>query len=208
MAVDVARSVGPDREDRRRRMLLAIPFVLLVLAGLLMTSSALYSDVATVTDNTIATGTLDLTATPATQAYAVSDMAPGDVEFSKITLTNSGGLELRHSMLSTTTNDPDGLAAQLELSVAAIADSDPCAVQTDFDAGTALYTGVLGSAGGTAVYGDPAQGDQAGDRTLAGGDAEGLCLRVELPSTTGPSFAGTTTTVDFRFDAEQTANNP
>lgn len=196
-----------DRAERRRKALLSLPLLLLVVAGFVMTSTALYSDVATVTDNTIATGTLDLAAAPATQAFNVTAMAPGDVEFSKITLTNSGTMELRHSMLSTTTSDADGLAAELDFRVAAIGSGAACVVQADFDAGTSLYSGVLGSGGGTAIYGDATAGAQAGDRTLAASAAEGLCLRVELPSTIDPSFSGSSVTVDFRFDAEQTANN-
>lgn len=209
---------GASTTDRRRQLLLSLPLLLLVAAGLVLTSTALYSDVANVTDNTIATGSLDLTAAPATQAYNVSAMAPGDVEYTKITLTNSGTLELRHSMLSTTTADVDGLAAELDFQVAAIGSAAACANQTDFDAGTQIYTttpgvgGPLGSGGGTAIYGDATQGQDGvaatgGDRTLAGAAAEGLCLRVELPDTIAASFSGSSTTVTFRFDAEQTANN-
>ena len=74
--------------------------------------------------------------------------------------------------------------------------------------GTVLYTGVFGSTGGTAVFGDAAQGAQAGDRVLAAGASETLCLNVTLPLAADNSSAGLNSTAIFTLDAEQTANNP
>lgn len=67
---------------------------------------------------------------------------------------------------------------------------------------------MLGSTAGTKVLGDAATGAQAGDRTLASGANEVLCLQVSLPIATGNTYSNRTTTAVLRFDAEQTVNNP
>jgi hypothetical protein len=58
------------------------------------------------------------------------------------------------------------------------------------------------------LFRSPTQGADTGDRTLAASADEDLCFNVELPSATGNSFQGLTTTATFAFAAEQTANNP
>ena len=65
----------------------------------------------------------------------------------------------------------------------------------------------LGSTGGTNVIGNPSQGTQGGERTLAASTADVLCMQVSLPPTTGSSFQGLSTTATFDFYGEQTANN-
>jgi hypothetical protein len=59
-----------------------------------------------------------------------------------------------------------------------------------------------------AALGNPSQGAQTGDRTLAGGASEVLCFRVSLPLSAGNTLQGATSDATFTFDAEQTANNP
>ncbi len=74
---------------------------------------------------------------------------------------------------------------------------------------TVLYgPAELGSTTGIDVIGSPAQGFQAGDRTLAASASDVLCFLVSLPLSTGNSFQGLTTTPTFDFAAEQTKNNP
>ena len=51
-------------------------------------------------------------------------------------------------------------------------------------------------------------GADAGDRILAASGSERLRFKVTLPLSTGNAYQGTTCTVAFVFDAEQTANNP
>jgi|SRR5450759_264377 hypothetical protein len=101
-------------------------------------------------------------------------------------------------MTSASTNaDAKGLMNQLTLTVKTLGTS--CAL---FD-GTSLYTGALASA----AVGDPTQGAQAGDRTLAAAGSESLCFRATLPLATGNAYQNATTTTTFTFQAEQTANN-
>ena len=74
--------------------------------------------------------------------------------------------------------------------------------------GTVEYAGPLGSTATAAILGNVAQGNQAGDRTLAAGTNEVLCMNVRLPLATVNTSQGQTTTATFTFAAEQTANNP
>jgi hypothetical protein len=47
----------------------------------------------------------------------------------------------------------------------------------------------------------------AGNRVLAGGANETLCIRVAEPLATGNTFQGASSVVTATFDAEQTAND-
>jgi hypothetical protein len=58
------------------------------------------------------------------------------------------------------------------------------------------------------MIGDPTQGGQAGDRTLAAGSSETLCFKASLSLGTTNAYQGATSTYTFTFAAEQTANNP
>jgi hypothetical protein len=68
--------------------------------------------------------------------------------------------------------------------------------------------GDLGSSTGLNILGNPAQGAQAGDRTLNAGANEVLCLQVSLPLSSSDTYQGRTTTATLAFIAEQTAHNP
>jgi hypothetical protein len=136
----------------------------------------------------------------------MSNMAPGDVQYGA-TVTNDGSLGLRYAVKSTTTEDV--LAAQLDLTVwDEVEEADAGAVCSTTVPTTTLYTAsALGSVAGAQLLDDPTSGSQTGDRTLAAAANEVLCLKVELPSTTGNSFEALTTTATFTFESEQTANN-
>ena len=191
----------------RRSRLALTAAVLLVVAGVLtMGVNALYTDSETVSANTFATGDLDLTASPATAAIVYADMIPGDVVVAPITVGNGGSATLRYAMQSTT--DEDLLAAQLALTVKAGVTS--CTAGGFAADGSVLYGPDfdLGSTTTDAIFGLSATGPDPGDRTLAAGISETLCLRVELPVGSDNSFQGLSSTATFTFRAEQTANNP
>lgn len=184
-----------DRDARRRRLGL---LGLLTLSGLLSIGGG-SSTLAIFTDSdgaaaSFSTGTIDLEAAPAT-VFSVSGMFPGDSGSQTLTVSNAGTGALRYAM-STTAVDPDGLAAQLDLTITA---------GTCPGAGGALYGA---AAMDVAALGNPIQGAHSGDRTLAAASSEDLCFAWSLPDTTGNAFQGTSTSVTFTFDAEQTANNP
>jgi hypothetical protein len=65
----------------------------------------------------------------------------------------------------------------------------------------------LGSTTGLNLVGSPVSGADTGDRVLAAGASETLCLKVMLPFATDNTYQGATTTATFNFVAEQTKNN-
>lgn len=173
-------------------------------------TGAYFTDSDAVGSNTIATGNVSLSTNPATNVVSMSNMAPGDVKFGSVTVTNDGSLQLRYALKSVTTENV--LAAQLELTVwDEAAEADTAGANTTCDTtppATLLYTaGGLGSTTGAAIFGDATTGAQAGDRVVAAAANEVLCLKVALPSTTGNTFESLTTTATFTFDSEQTVNN-
>ncbi len=189
----------PARRDvrRRRRTLMALLMTLSIGSlGAGAFSLAVFTDTAA-TDGGFSTGTVDLATSPST-LFTVTDMLPGDSTSATLTVTNNGTAQLRYAMTSTATNaDSKNLRSQIQV------DIKPGSCPS---ASPSLYSGALGS--GSATFGDPTQGAQAGDRVLAGGASENLCFTVSLPLATGNAYQGAATTATFTFDAEQTANNP
>jgi spore coat-associated protein N len=187
------------------RILVVLLLVGVVAASLGVASNAIWTDSEDVDANTFSTGTLDIGTSPTTALVTFSDMAPGDEVTAEITVSNDGSLDLRYAVTSTTTEDT--LAAQLDLTIkSGVTTCTNAGFDTD---GTVIYTtGDLGSTTGIDVIGDPTQGADTGDRTLAATASEDLCFNVELPSSTGDSFQGLNTTATFTFAAEQTDNNP
>lgn len=185
--------------------ILATIAVLAVAGGVFTISSlALFTDQETAGGNAFDAGTIDLTATPATAIVTAANMAPGDQTTSPLTINNSGTLEFRYSLQSTT--DEDNLASELVLTVKhGVTTCDDANWSAD---GTVVYTGILGSTGTTAIFGDPTQGADAGDRVVAAGANEALCFNVTLPLATPNSAQGVASVATLTFDAEQTANNP
>jgi spore coat-associated protein N len=162
-------------------------------------SLAIFTSTAAVTGNGFTTGTIVLSTNPATALLTAGSMVPGDTVAGTLVVSNAGTAQLRYAMTSASTNaDGKGLMNQLALTVKTLGTS--CAA---FD-GATLYTGALS----TAAFGNPAQGAQAGDRTLNAASSETLCFQANLPLATGDAFQGAATTATFTFSAEQTANNP
>lgn len=185
-------------------------YVVLLAGGILgaapwAATQALFTDTADVTDNQFTTGTVDISTSPTTALVSYSNMAPGDSKTGALTVSNAGSLALRYAVTATATNsDSKNLREELDLVIKTV-DADATVPCDAFD-GTLLFTGDLDGTAGV-VLGDVAQGAQLGDRTLASGVSETLCFRASLPTSTGNSFQGATTTASFTFTAEQTANN-
>ena len=108
-----------------------------------------------------------------------------------LTVTNTGSLGLRYSVLSTTSEN--ATAGQLFLDIKTGVTECTAA---GFDAsGTAAgATTSLGTTAGVTVLGDPTTGQQTGDRVLAAGAAETLCARVSLLPGGGRTAASLATT--------------
>lgn len=191
-----------------RRMGRTMTVIGLAVIGLgTLASSALFTDNATVTNNSFTNGTVDIATDPASTALSTSNMAPGDIAYGTVKVTNSGTLALRYAMTSSATNaDSKALASQLQMTIKSGVSSCDAA---GFSGGSTVYNaGVLGGLGApAAIIGDTTTGQQSGDRTLAAGADETLCVRVTLPSSTSNTYQGAATTATFSFAAEQTTNN-
>ena len=192
-----------------KKVVVSILILGVVLAVALIGAIALFTDQATNPGNTFSTGTVDLTIDPTIAMFTVSNMAPGDVQYDGIQLTNSGSLDLRYAM-TTTADGNSTLDGQLTLTIDVVTGIgvDNQWYTSDDVVGEANIYGPDGALSSAAI-GDAAQGNQTGDRILvATTGSERFRFTVELPLTTGNSFQNTTCTVAFVFDAEQTIHNP
>ena len=203
-----------DSQDRRRRRRRRRFLAFLIFGALLVPSvGATVLTIALFTDqessaSTFTTGTIVLDDVKIDAlVLTTSALMPGDSVTDDVVVENDGTAELRYAMTSASTNaDSKALRDALSLIVKTVDVSTPGTPCNDFDGATTLYIGTLGTS--TAAFGDPAAGDDAGDRVLAAGANETLCFRVSLPSSTGNGAQGATTTTTFTFDAEQTSSNP
>jgi hypothetical protein len=203
-ALDAARR----RRRRTRRILGFFLLFLLLIPGVGATylTLALFTDQETVTAD-FTTGTIDLNGTKIDAlVLTTSALMPGDTVTDDVVVQNDGTAQLRYAMSTSSTNaDSKALRDALTLTIKSIDVTTPGTPCDNFDGASTLYNGVLGAS--TAKFGNPAQGSDSGDRTLNAAANETLCFRVSLPSGTGNSYQGATTTTTFTFDAEQTSNN-
>lgn len=198
-------TVQPATRRPTRRLLLVVSLSLVLLGGLLV-SSAVFNDATRNEAMRLDAGTVDIAAAPVTFALDATGLVPGDVVATPLQVRNDGSLELRYSVTSTV--DDALLADELELTIrTGVTDCD--AVGAALDGSVVAGPVRLGGLTGDAVLGDPATGQDAGDRVLAAGTSEVLCFRVELPTTaTEATAAGLSVSATVRLDAEQTAVNP
>lgn len=206
MTITQEPEIAPVQDRRGNGTKILATLAVLFTAGAMFTiaSLALFTDQETVAGNAFSTGTIDLLATPATAVVTSGAMAPGDQVTAPLDIANTGTLELRYAATSTTTEN--ALAAQLDLTIKT--GVTLCNDANWTASGTVIYTGDLGTLATIPLFGSVVQGAQAGDRVLAAGANEVLCVNVTLPLATGNASQGLTTTATLAFDAEQTANNP
>ncbi len=177
-----------------------------------MFTGAIFTDQQT-DNSTFTTGTIALDAAKiAAMDLTTSGMMPGDTSTSSVTVQNDGSAQLRYAVSQSSTNtDSKNLRTVLNVVVKTAdtgggtdfaSDGNYC----DDATGTTLHaSAALGATGN--LVGDPTQGAQTGDRTLAGSASEVLCFYVSLPLSTSNAYQGASTVTTFTFDAEQTANN-
>src|SRR5258706_14919145 len=180
------------RRKRRRGIVALLGAVSILTIGAGSMSLAQFTDSATSTW-AFATGTIDVNTSPAVLT-AISNMLPGDTATQALTVSNAGTGDLRYAMSVAATNP---LGAALQLTVKTQDGGGGCAA---FTGTSVLAATALNGAG----FGSSAQGAQAGDRNIAAGATEVLCLRVSLPLSTGNALQGTSAAATFTFDAEQT----
>jgi hypothetical protein len=176
-----------------------------------MLSSALYTDTHT-DQSTFTTGTIILDATKiAAMDLTSAAMMPGDTKTSSVEVENDGTAQLRYSVAQTSTNADTKLLRDALMLTVKTQDTGAGAFGTDGDYcddgnGTSVHaSAALGAASN--LVGDPTQGSQTGDRSLAAGANEVLCFYVNLDISAPNSSQGSATTTTFSFAAEQTANN-
>jgi len=185
-----------------------------LLAALLgAASQAIWTDTDPVGGNVFNTGSVELTATDSpSPMWNVTAGTPGDRETGSITVTNAGTMDLRYAVTGSNVGDaalPVAMNLRIGLRGGASCDfpyHNADGTTTTLTDDTQLIATTLNT---TALIGNPAQGPDAGDRTLTtASPTEVLCFAVVLPDTAGNPLQGLNTTTTFTFDSEQTANNP
>lgn len=172
---------------------------LLLAVGAVAAALGMAANTMSADSNTFTTGSLDIVTTPTTLFSNLDLTAPGDSTGGvALTVQNLGTLDFRYTV-AVNADNADGMALRdiLVLTVKTKT-ANPC---TAFD-GTTLYRSSLKPRNGL-VIGDPASGEQAGDRTLTAGTSEVLCFKVDLPATAPNSVQAASTSADFTFSAEQ-----
>lgn len=215
---EAERQEAPRRRDRRRRRTAFIVLMLSVASLGVAATGAIFTDTASVGDNTFTTGTVDIATSPTTALVTASNMAPGDFSESAINVSNAGSLELRYAIQrSADDTDSQGLRDSLRLRIGQkdtggngacdfpYYNSDGTTTTLTDDTELSEDLGFPGTA--TDTVGDTTQGQQTGDRVLAASANEDLCFSVVLPTSAGNDLQDATTTAVFDFVAEQTANN-
>ncbi len=203
------RQDTPEDKERRRRLFAAFGIAGLSLVALgSLTTNALFTDSDSVNSAGFVTGTLQLTAGPATVGFNAGNMAPGDTVSGNINLENTGSLGLRYAGSATADNtDGKNLRDQLDFSVYDGVNAAACTGGAH-PGGTLVASNVPGPIGAASdLFGSNAQGAQGGDRTLGAGANEDLCVVAHLDIGTGNAFQNASTVVTFTFDAEQVRNN-
>jgi predicted ribosomally synthesized peptide with SipW-like signal peptide len=201
-------TTSTDRRRRRRRILaLLVPTLGLIGLGAGQMSLALFTDQESVAAD-FTTGTIVLDAAKIDAlVLTTSAMMPGDSVTDDVVVENDGTAQLRYALTTSSTNDDGlGLRSVLTLAVREIDSTTPGTPCDDFNGDVVLAATPLGAS--AAGFGDPAAGEDTGDRVLDAATNETLCFRVSLPSITGNAYQGASTTTTFTFDAEQTSGNP
>lgn len=204
-------SGAPARHRRRRLVGLFVAAAATATIGAASFSLAIFTSSQSVDANTFTTGTIVLGVSPATAALTSSSMMPGDavpagVPGQAITVSNTGTGALRYAVSGTST-DADGKHLDTQLVITVKQPDGNVGSSCTLMSGTTLFSAIVPTTGVNMV-GDPTQGNQSGDRTLAAGTSETLCFKASLPVTTGNAYQGSSSTYTFSFAAEQTSNNP
>ena len=196
-----------SRARVRRAVASGVILTTMAVASTALVTGAVFTDTERVDGSQFTTGTVDVSTTPTTTILESPNLAPGDTVTGVIEMKNSGSLEYRYAATDFATNE-DGkeLHTQLQLAVYAVSTRSQCTKSA-----TSSMT-PLGSKAGVSLteenlFGKRTQGADTGDRTLASGDSELLCVRVDLPLETPNAFQAASSSLTFGFYAEQTANN-
>lgn len=201
---------------RRRPLLLRRTFATMLAAAALgvtgvTATGATFTDTVAPGANAIATGNVAITA-DSNYNYVAPQLAPGETVVRGVPVTNTGNLTLRYAI--TQIGDAAGTnfhsRLRTEVKVGASLTAANCTNDTNWasNGGTLAYGPAAPSTTAQNLVGNPATGNQAGDRTLAPGATETICFRWSLPSGQTGNYGGAGGRLDVTFVAEQTQNNP
>lgn len=167
-----------------------------VVAFRAMSSGANVSDAESIGLNRLGAATLDVEIGSEAAPMVAENLAPGDVVTGEVEVINAGDLPLRYAVTAST----DGGDLRDWLRFDLWATDVPCA---SGPGAAALIGQSIALTDPTMVLvGDPATGGQPGDRGLAPGTRELLCLRATLPLDAPNTLQGASLTFDLVVDAE------
>jgi len=197
--------------SKRKRILLTLGAALAVASiGIGAVSMAVFTDTETV-DATFTSGTiiLDATKIDALNLSLGANWVPGDSVTGSVDVENDGTNELRYSLDTSSTDgsSPAGAAfyTALTVEVRTVDATTPLIKCDDFDGTVLQAVEFLGAS--NVMFGSVSPTVGTGDRIVAAGATDVLCIQVSLPSVTDETFQGATSVATFTFNAEQTANN-
>jgi hypothetical protein len=187
--------VQPSLRGSSRIRLLAFLAAVLFAASVTtaVSSLAVFTDLG-VESSTFQSASVDIGVTPASAAFSVAGMRPGDARTAYITVTDAGTLQVRWRVDSSATGT-GGLQDAITVAIAEMP-SGTCAAW-DGASPAPLAAGPLSSVSLTGRILDPA----------GPGNTSGMCFRASLPAGAAASLQNRTATAIFVFTAEQTAHN-
>ena len=199
-----------DTNKRKRFLLLLGATVAVASISVGAASLAVFTDTETV-DATFTTGSIILDAVKIDALTLTNtDLMPGEVITGSVDVENDGNSELRYSLdtVSTDGSSPNGAAlyTALTVDVKTVDVTTPLIKCDNFD-GTLLNSAaeILGAS--NVLFGSVSPTVGTGDRIVAAGATDVLCIRVSLPLATDGTFQGANSVTTFTFNAEQTENN-
>src|SRR5690554_1755729 len=178
----IQEMLEPERPEpgvvaRRRRFVATSTIIGLAAIGVTsLTTNALFTNTDTDGQSGFVSGTIDITSDATDFVMEPGNAAPGDSHFAPLEVTNSGTLQLRYAIELAGGADSSALLLE-ELTYRVYSGVTPtnCTAGT-IGAGSVLGTAVLSSS--THWIGDAAPGEHTGDRTLASGASENLCVEL------------------------------
>ena len=202
------RHAAPRRRgDNRLPLALVALAVTLAWSGSFGSVYALFVAPSAAPAQDISTGTVTVGLTgPGGGSAAISFASahPGASVVQQLRVSNTGSLELRYAVSSQVVSGTAALAEALVWTVrTGVTD---CSAAGFTASGTQVFDGVLATSAKAAKIGDPTQGAQAGDRSVAAGTTDVLCSRLTLPTTAPSSLQGLAVGVTLSVDAEQGRN--
>jgi hypothetical protein len=199
---------APGERARRRRFVATAGIVGLAFVGIgQLATGALFQDAASATVS-YASGNVAIQAngSSATTLAAATNLAPGDVVYRAVTVSNSGSLDLRYAITGQTTTETKALSTVLRYTVYSGVGTAACNAG-NMTGGTPIASNIAIGTASSPVVGSSAAGADPGDRPLVAAASEPLCVAMTLPLATTSTYASATATVQLTFDAEQTKNN-